>query len=33
LLWTFEKELGKSWTPDIADAWISEAYGAAEIAK
>ena len=39
LLWTLEKGLGESWTPEIADAWtaaygtlsgymISEAYGA-----
>ena len=44
LLWTLEKGLGESWTPDVADAWttaygtlsgymISEAYGRAEAAE
>jgi hemoglobin-like flavoprotein len=44
LLWTLEKGLGESWTPEVADAWaaaygtlsgymISEAYGGAEAAE
>jgi nitric oxide dioxygenase len=44
LLWTLEKGLGESWTPEVADAWtaaygtlsgfmISEAYGSAEAAE
>jgi hemoglobin-like flavoprotein len=44
LLWTLERGLGASWTPDVADAWtsayatlsgfmIGEAYGRAEAAE
>jgi hemoglobin-like flavoprotein len=44
LLWTLEKGLGESWTPDVADAWkaaygtlsgfmISEAYGSPQAAE
>jgi len=44
LLWTLEKGLGDSWTPDVADAWgtaygtlsgymISEAYGRRQAAE
>ena len=44
LLWTLEKGLGDSWTPDVADAWtaaygtlsgfmISEAYGRLQAAE
>ena len=44
LLWTLEKGLGDSWTPDVADAWtaaygtlsgsmISEAYGHPQAAE
>src|SRR5690348_12227560 len=44
LLWTLEKGLGESWTPDVAEAWtaaygtlsgymISEAYGKAQAAS
>jgi|SRR6266478_2863858 len=44
LLWTLEKGLGDSWTPDVADAWtaaygtlsgfmISEAYGRSQAAE
>ncbi len=44
LLWTLEKGLGDSWTPDVAEAWtaaygtlsgfmISEAYGRPEAAE
>ncbi len=44
LLWTLEKGLGESWTPEVKDAWtaaygtlsgfmIAEAYGSAEAAE
>ena len=44
LLWTLEKGLGESWTPDVANAWkaaygtlsafmISEAYGSPQAAE
>jgi hemoglobin-like flavoprotein len=44
LLWTLEKGLGESWTPELKDAWtaaygtlsgfmIAEAYGSAEAAE
>jgi hemoglobin-like flavoprotein len=44
LLWTLEKGLGESWTPEVRDAWtaaygtlsgfmIAEAYGSAEAAE
>ena len=44
LLWTLEKGLGDSWTPDVADAWtaaygtlsgfmISQAYGRSQAAE
>jgi hemoglobin-like flavoprotein len=44
LLWTLEKGLGESWTPEVKDAWtaaygtlsgfmIAEAYGGAEAAE